>query len=190
MKWRSHLAVLAALVSTVMATGVALVIAGTGASAATPYCGITWGSLPKSASVTARFPNELTGVRSGRHTCYDRLVLDIDGRTAGYSVRYVTTFYDQGRGEPIPLAGGAKLEVIIHTPAYDMDGNTTYAPANPARVVNVTGYATFRQVAWGGSFEAVTGLGVGVRARLPFRVFVLEGPGTGSRLVIDVAHRW
>jgi len=29
-----------------------------------------------------------------------------------------------------------------------------------------------------------------VRARLPFRVFVLAGPGNGSRLVIDVAHRW
>jgi hypothetical protein len=29
-----------------------------------------------------------------------------------------------------------------------------------------------------------------VRARLPFRVFVLRGPGSGSRLVIDVAHRW
>jgi hypothetical protein len=29
-----------------------------------------------------------------------------------------------------------------------------------------------------------------VRARLPFRVFSLAGPGAGSRLVIDVAHRW
>jgi len=44
--------------------------------------------------------------------------------------------------------------------------------------------------AYAGSFEATTTVGLGVRARLPFRVFVLAGPATGSRLVIDVAHRW
>jgi hypothetical protein len=33
-------------------------------------------------------------------------------------------------------------------------------------------------------------LGLGVRARLPFRVFTLDGPGSMSRLVIDVAHHW
>jgi len=35
-----------------------------------------------------------------------------------------------------------------------------------------------------------TTIGLGARARLPFRVFTLSGPGQGSRLVIDVAHRW
>ena len=35
-----------------------------------------------------------------------------------------------------------------------------------------------------------TTLGLGVRARLPFRAFVLAGPGDGSRLVVDVAHLW
>jgi hypothetical protein len=45
-------------------------------------------------------------------------------------------------------------------------------------------------VLFDGSFEGQTQLGIGVRARLPFRVFSLDGPGTGSRLVIDVAHQW
>jgi hypothetical protein len=45
-------------------------------------------------------------------------------------------------------------------------------------------------VGWAGSFEGQTTLGLGVRARLPFRAFVLPGPGSGSRLVVDVAHRW
>ena len=54
----------------------------------------------------------------------------------------------------------------------------------------MSGYRTLRQVAWAGSFEGQTSLGVGVRARLPFRVTVLDGPGTGSRVVLDVAHRW
>jgi hypothetical protein len=57
-------------------------------------------------------------------------------------------------------------------------------------VTKVSGYHTFRQVAWAGSFEGYTTLGLGVRARLPFKVHTLDGPGSGSRLVVDVAHYW
>lgn len=63
------------------------------------------------------------------------------------------------------------------------------APARRA----TRGYSTFRQVAWAGSFEGQTTLALGVRARLPFRVFSLNRtPNSGHtpRLVIDVAHRW
>jgi hypothetical protein len=59
--------------------------------------------------------------------------------------------------------------------------------------VRVNGYTTFRQVAWAGSFEGQTTLGLGVRARLPYRVLTLAGApysDQGPRLVIDVAHRW
>jgi hypothetical protein len=45
-------------------------------------------------------------------------------------------------------------------------------------------------VASAGSFEGVTNVGLGLRARLPFRVFTLSGPGSTTRLVIDVAHAW
>ena len=69
-------------------------------------------------------------------------------------------------------------------------GKATYTPANKTEVSNVGGYQTFRQLAWAGSFEGYTSLGLGVRARLPFRVFTLAGPDSGSRLVIDVAHYW
>jgi hypothetical protein len=67
-------------------------------------------------------------------------------------------------------------------------GSPAYTPANRAELANVAGYQTFRQVAWAGSFEGYTSVGLGVRARLPFRAFTLAGPGGGSRLVIDVAH--
>ena len=63
-------------------------------------------------------------------------------------------------------------------------------PGQPLRATNVAGYQTFRQVADAGSFEGQTTVGLGVRARLPFRAFILAGPGDGSRLVVDVAHRW
>ncbi|MFC4126125.1 AMIN-like domain-containing (lipo)protein [Nocardia rhizosphaerae] len=154
-------------------------------AAATPsYCGLTWGSLDKSdpeySSAT------LTNVRSGRHECFDRLVIDLTGPVAGYLVRYVDTVAEDGSGAPVPLRGSAFLQVTVHAPAYD-DGGLTYLPADRAELVDVTGYPTFRQVAWAVSFEGQSNLGIGVRARLPFRVFTLDGP---ARVVIDVAHRW
>jgi hypothetical protein len=155
----------------------------------TPYCGITWGSLTKNQTPTAVAP--LVNVRAGRHDCYDRLVLDIRAAADGYRVEYVPEVYRDGSGELVPLRGGAKLQIVAYAPAYDVDtGSSTYEPANASELVNVTGFTTFRQVAWAGSFEGQSTLGLGVRARLPFRVFTLDGPGTGSRLVIDVAHRW
>jgi hypothetical protein len=82
------------------------------------------------------------------------------------------------------------LQIVALAAAYDDVGNPTYRPANASELVDVSGWRTFRQIAWAGSFEGQTTIGLGVRARLPFRVFILDGPGTGSRLVIDVAHRW
>jgi hypothetical protein len=157
-------------------------------AAATPYCGITWGSLVKDQSATAVAP--LVNVRAGRHDCYDRLVLDTRARADGYRVEYVPDVYRDGSGELAPLRGGARLRIVAYAPAYDDEYVTTYQPSDPVELVNVTGFTTFRQIAWAGSFEGQSTIGLGVRARLPFRVFTLDGPGTASRLVIDVAHRW
>ncbi|MEU5670692.1 hypothetical protein ABZ749_10050 [Micromonospora sp. NPDC047753] len=57
-------------------------------------------------------------------------------------------------------------------------------------VANLLRYQTLRDVVFGGSFEGYSTFAVGVRARLPFRVLVLAGPGTHSRVVLDVAHQW
>ena len=89
-------------------------------------------------------------------------------RRPGYRVEYVTAVTMDGSGQVVPLRGGARLQVVAIAPAYDAQGNATYHPANPRELVNVTGYATLRQVAWAGSFEGRTTIGVGVRARLPF----------------------
>ena len=180
-RWGAALATAAAL-----ATGSA-VLAAPQASAA-PYCGITWGSTAKTHPATVTAP--LTGVRAGRQTCFDRMVIDLSGPVDGYDVRYVSQVLAEGSGLPVPLRGGAKLQVVVTAPAYDDNGNPTFAPANPAELVPVAGWRTFRQLAWAGSFEGQTTIGLGVRARLPIRAFVLAGPGSGSRLVIDVAHAW
>ncbi|TRW45508.1 AMIN-like domain-containing (lipo)protein [Georgenia yuyongxinii] len=170
----------------------ALVGPATSASAhARPYCGIYWGSLAKHAGSVSG-SEYLTNIRAGQHPCYDRLVLDVrGGRVSGYDVRYASVF-TEGEGAFIPLRGAADLRITAFVHADDGMGHATYDPANATEAVNVTGFRTFKQVAWGNSFEGQSTVGLGVRARLPFRVFVLDGgPGhTTSRLVIDVAHRW
>jgi len=135
-------------------------------------CSVSWGSTAK--AVTSTTHRTLTGVRAGRHTCYDRLVLDLDRGGEGYRVRYVSAVHDQGRGAVVPLRGGAFLQVDDQSQAY-----------RRIAMPSVAGYTTFRQVAWGGSFEGYTTIGLGVRARLPFRAFRVD-----NHLVVDVAHRW
>ncbi len=152
--------------------------------AAAPYCGIRWGSLGKAASPLSQAP--LTNIRAGRHACFDRLVFDVrGGNVRGYRVNYVGTMRSEGAGRVVPLRGGAKLSITVNVPAYDLAGRSTYRFVNAAELVNVRGYRTFRQVAWAGTFEGYTSAGLGVRARLPFRVFTLP-----HRLVVDVAHAW
>ena len=158
--------------------------AATPAQAAS-YCGITWGSLPKNASVMRQ--SSLTNIRTGRHECFDRMVLDFNGAAPGYKVQYVSNVYADGSGQLIPLAGGAKLQIIALAPAYNQNGQLTYpgVVGGPLPGVNLSGYQTFRDAKFAGSFEGQTTIGLGVRAHLPFRVFTLD-----SRLIIDVAHRW
>jgi hypothetical protein len=175
-----------ALLISMLLGAVFLVSTGPAATAA-PYCGITWGSLSKSQSI-ASMDASLTNVRAGQHPCYDRLVLDVRGDIRGYVVEYGPVVVD-GIGTPVPLRGAADLRVIALVPDH-LNEVDTYNPANEKELVNVTGFSTFRQVAWAGSFEGQTTIGLGVRARLPFRTFILDGPGTGSRLVVDVAHFW
>lgn len=170
----------------VMAVGLGLLAPGP--ASAEPYCGLVWGSLVKADPAMSQA--KVTNVRTGQHYCFDRLAIDLNGPVAGYTVRYVPQVTQDGSGFPVPLRGQAFLQLAVNAPAYDDGGNSTYNPADKDELGNVAGYQTFRQVVWAGSFEGYTTLGLGVRARLPFRVFTLAGPDAGSRLVIDVAHFW
>ncbi len=175
-------------------SAVAALVLAVPAQAATPYCGITWGSLPEARS--GGDTDMLNDVRSGRHACFDRLVFDLGGQDTtfgSYDVRYVPLVRTDGAGEAVPVRGDADLQIVLRAPAYDGNGHPTYVPANRREVVDVSGYTTFRQVAWAGSFEGHPTIALGVRARLPFRVFTLDGtPNSddGPRMVVDVAHRW
>jgi hypothetical protein len=184
---------LALLLATLTALAVAVLglVAPASASAA-PFCGLTWGSLDKSTTGGTGY---LDDVRAGRHACYDRLVLDVLGNPSfrSWHVGYVSQVTQDPSGRPVPLRGGAFLQISVQAPDHTPSGTLTYAPANRRELVNVTSFRTFRQVAWAGSFEGSSTIALGVRARLPFRVIAVTGlPHTanGTRVVIDVAHRW
>jgi hypothetical protein len=153
-----------------------------GAAAATAdTCAVTWGSLDKAGGGLS--PAGLFTARAGPHPCYDSLVFELDGPADGYRVGYAGEVYSEGGGRPLsPQAGdfGALIGVHLLAPAYG------YSGPPPA----VTGYRTFRGIAWGGTFEGHTTFALGVRARLPFQVLVLPGPGAHTRIVVNVAHRW
>ena len=154
------------------------------ASAAPARCSaVTWGSTAEVALDLGQPP--LVAVRAGRHDCWDRVVFEVDGPAAGYRVEYVPAVVQDGSGATVPVPGGARLQVVLHHPAYDATGTSTWS-----RTPDVRGYSTLRSVVYAGSFEGYTSFGVGTRARLPFRVFTLSGPAGHSRIVLDVAHRW
>ncbi|SPF02701.1 AMIN-like domain-containing (lipo)protein [Streptomyces sp. MA5143a] len=181
--------VTAALVTAALGVAaVPSVAAPAAAPRAAAACPTGWGSLTKTdwSSTAGEY---ITNARTGRHDCYDRFVVDVPGASAdqlGYTVQYVDRLIQDPSGEVIPVTGGAVLEVVVRAPAYD-SGAPTYPGkvGKPLPGVNLTGYRTFRDAKFGGSFEGQTQFGLGVRARLPFRVVQLDG-----HLVVDVAHTW
>ncbi|MGW0422419.1 AMIN-like domain-containing (lipo)protein [Streptomyces sp. NPDC003015] len=183
--------VTAALMATTLgaATVPAMAVAAPATQAAAA-CPAGWGSIGEtnSASTAGHY---VTNARTGRHDCYDRFVIDVPGAPAdqlGYSVRYVDRLIQDPTGHRIPVSGGAILEVIVRAPAYDIDSGTPTYPGRagkPLPGVNLTGYRTFRDAKFAGTFEGQSQFGLGLRARLPFRVLQQAG-----HLVVDVAHMW
>ncbi|MEU7436058.1 hypothetical protein BX264_0265 [Streptomyces sp. 2333.5] len=157
-----------------------------GKAAPSAACSTVWGSGNKSATDANAAP--LKNIRTGRNACYDRMVFDIGGATGklGYHVGYVDAFHQDGSGEKIPVKGGAILEIYVSAPSYDpATGKQTYRGSAGKSLpgVNISGYKTFRDTKFGASFEGQTQVGLGVRAKLPFRVL-----RSGHQLIVDVAH--
>ena len=153
------------------------------ASAEPASCPVGWGSLTKTEATTTSA--DMVGLRAGRHACFDRLVFDFRGEVDGYWVSYVDQVTAEATGDVVAVRGGARLQVSVHARAHDDRYKPTYLFGDAAKLVDVASYQTFRQVAWAGSQHGTTSVGLGTRARLPFRVFALP-----NRIVVDVAHRW
>lgn len=143
-----------------------------------------WGSADE--SVADLGPAPLWVVRAGTFPCADRLEFEIKGRATGYSVGYVDAVVQDGSGATLSVPGNARLQVQLHHPAYDETGRPTFFRRVGEAGADVRGYPTLQSVVFGGSFEGYTTFGVGVRARLPFRVWIQDG----RLIVLEVAHRW
>lgn len=161
---------------------------GTGPTASASACSTAWGSGVKSAAEAGAVP--LRNVTVSRGACFDRMVFDVTGASGkvGHHVGYVEAFRQDGSGDPIPVRGGAVLQIFLSAPSYDpLTLRPTYAgrAGKPLPGVEVAGYRTFRDARFGASFEGQTQVGLGVRARLPFRVLQ-----SGDKLIVDVAHTW
>jgi hypothetical protein len=177
---KSALAVAATIVTGLSAAAVAL--PAQAATTATATCSTHWGTGPRHKDQMVQ--TKVRGVRAGQHTCFDRLVIDLGaGRAPGYDVRYVRAFHADGSGKLVRTSGKAKLLVVVQAPAASAFN------ASSRHLVSVTGFASFRQVAGLGSFEGITSLGIGVKAKTPFRVFEYKNAAHKFVLVIDVAHR-
>jgi hypothetical protein len=158
------------------------------ATATATSCSTVWGSLPKTAAGSTE--STLATVRAGRHECFDRLVFDVKGPAPAAQAKYVDNVFRAGAGHLVPLRGGAKLEITLLVQEFNTDGSWAFQPPNSEELAKVIGYRTFRQVSDAGSTYGAAFIGLGVRARLPYRIFTLAGPGSGSRVVLDVAHHW
>ena len=138
-----------------------------------------WGTGPVVGS-TAMSPSPLYLTRVGQHACYDRVVFDINGPEAvGLAARYVPVVSADASGKPVPVAWRAALEVTVRAPILgtDSQGHQPWvtAPAVGESLVapaKIAGWSSLRAVTFAGSFEGQTTVALGIRERLPFRVFV------------------
>src|SRR4051794_23993737 len=92
-------------------------------------CVTPWGSLAK--EVAPLGPGPGPGGGAGRPACYDRLVVDVAGPAPGFHVAYVPVVLQDPTGVPMPLAGGAFLEVVVRAPAHRDDGTPAFVPGDP-----------------------------------------------------------
>ncbi|MGQ7296145.1 AMIN-like domain-containing (lipo)protein [Quadrisphaera sp. KR29] len=172
----------AALTSTVQAAPAAVRCAqagSTGLGAPTDSSPRT--SPPRSDGAVAHAT--VTGLRTGRHACFDRVVIDFAGGVPEYRVRWLARgerLRADGSGRVVPLQGERVLEVVL-LGADRFEAARRTAPRLPA----------VRSTYLSPSFEATVQVGVGVRTGAASRVSglrVFEIGGAHPRLVIDVAH--
>jgi hypothetical protein len=127
-------------------------------------------------------PPLVTGVRFARHETYDRVVIDLDGPTTGYTARWVDKLVQDGSGDPVDLKGKAYLQIALFPAnAHDESGDSVWVGPRKisAKLPNIVGIVN------NGDFEAVVSIGLALNRKAGFRVLEQSSP---TRLVIDVAH--
>jgi hypothetical protein len=156
-----------------------LVLAAASPSLARP----AWDDSPVHVTHNVKPQPKVVDLRVGAHVRFDRVVIDLDGKVPGYTVRYVRHLSFDGSGQRVPLKG-KKFIAIALTPAkaHGAHGQNVYTGPE---LQQYRQFDTLRGVAFTGDFEGVVSFGLSLRDRADFRVTVLHAP---NRIVIDLKH--
>lgn len=127
----------------------------------------------------ARHPLVL-GLRYARHSNFDRVVIRVQGRIPGWTVRYASTHQYDGSGAPVPIRAGADL-VLFPAYAHRADGSSCYTGPMLVR----PGLPALKAIAFTGDFEGYVSFAFGLDGRNPYRIFRLHDP---QRIVLDFRH--
>jgi hypothetical protein len=163
----------------------ALVLVSTVATApmhatAAPACRTPWGTMPK---IRAGMSRALIISQRGAPTrCYDRFIVQLNGRGTGYDARYVGRLTQEGTSRAIAMRGPAIVRITIQAPARAGIGVVG------RDLFPVRGFKAFREVTYAGTARGRSSYGIGVPRQLPFRVLMLAGPARTTLIVLDVAH--
>ncbi|WJY97781.1 AMIN-like domain-containing (lipo)protein [Corynebacterium fournieri] len=123
---------------------------------------------------------KIEGIRAGSHDGYDRVVVDFSGTgqpnvLAGYNADP----RQQASGYPLVPAGNAYFDLIIQGVPQSMSlDEADIAKSDPAGVA-AGGIA---EIADGGVFEANAQYVIGLDAKRPYHLYMLDNP---TRLVVD-----
>ncbi|MGH3971947.1 MAG: AMIN-like domain-containing (lipo)protein [Pseudonocardiaceae bacterium] len=145
---------------------------------------ITAGAVPaQSAQPPAPGIPVFTGIRTGAHPGFDRIVLDFSGPRPQVNSRFVDELIQDGSGEIEWLTGAAFAEIQA-TPAraHDDAGRSSYPGPRKFRTRDL---ANVMAIAITGDYEAYLTIGVGMRKQTWIKVHTLTGP---TRVVIDVGR--
>lgn len=137
---------------------------------------------PKIQERWSENPVLVSGIRTGRHEGFDRVVFDLtEGDDPGWRIDYVDEPMQQASGLPVEVAGDAYLHVMITNTTYPFE----LGIEDPLPPGNFPGAGVVEEIAYTSVFEGYTEVYLGVTEELPYSVSVLQDP---KRLVIDVKH--
>lgn len=123
------------------------------------------------------------GIRTGRHTGYERVVFEFEQAVPGYHLEYIDKPVRAcGSGDVVTLEGDGWLQVRFYAAqAHTDEGAPTIAERELAPKLDV-----IREVERTCDFEGVVTWVVGTASPNRYRVFELRDP---PRLVLDIATR-
>lgn len=122
--------------------------------------------------------SRLVSVQASQGNGFDRVQFTFDRALPSWQVGYVRAVQD-GAGARLPLRGSAVLGVTFRPAlAHDSGGDPSFEPQSITPP-----YDSLRQVRLASDFEGRVRLGLGLRARMGFRVLEASDP---PRIMVDV----